>query len=256
MIDIHCHILPGVDDGSDSLETSVEMAKLAWEQGTDLIVATPHCCRPDQDGLITPALFAQRLGMLRRALREAECPLKLAAGMEVFSTPALPDLLDRHLLLTLGGTRYFLLEFAFDERHSFMEACLQTVVDHGLHPVVAHPERYHAVQRDPAIAAAWFRRGFLLQVNKGSILGRLGAGAEETGWWLLKRGLAHAVASDAHRVTYRSPSLSHVRDVLGEALSWEYTKLLLETNPRRILKNQTIVSVEDFLRDGKKEHSR
>lgn len=247
LIDLHCHILPGLDDGAGSLETAVDMALMAWRDGTDVIAATAHCCRPDQQGVLSKRLYAGKLQQLHGALQEVGCPLRLVTGMEIFATPELPELLSRKQVISLASTRYMLLEFYFDERPEFMEESLRALTDRGYTPVVAHPERYDAVQRRPELVAEWFRRGYIIQLNKGTILGRLGAGARRTAWWLLRRGLAHVVASDAHSADRRNPSLAHVRDTLGRELSWEYAELLLEENPRRILEDGEITPPEEFV---------
>ena len=91
------------------------------------------------------------------------------------------------------------------------------------------------------MAAGWFRQGYVLQLNKGTILGRMGAASKQTAWWLLERGLAHVVASDAHSVEHRNPDLSQVRDMIGQDLSWRYAEILLEENPWRVFRNEAIV---------------
>ncbi len=245
MIDLHCHILPGVDDGADCLATSLNMARMAWAQGTDLIVATPHCCRPDQSQRLSPAALADRLEALNRALRDDGSRLKVLPGMEVFATPELPTLLDRGELASLAGSRYLLVEFFFPEAVDFMEFTFSTVVEHGLVPVVAHPERYAAVQANPELAADWFRRGVIVQLNKGSVLGQLGSGAKKTAWWLLRHGFAHVIASDAHTAFFRNSGLAHVRETVSNELSWRYAQILLEENPRCIVQDLPVIPVEE-----------
>ena len=175
MVDIHCHILPGVDDGSPSMEDSLEMARMAADSGVTDIIATPHCNLPG-DGPKNYRSAALRTGFsrLRQALEQEGIPLGIHPGAEVFCTPELPELLDRRQLQTLGGGRYLLVEFYFDESAEFMEQCFHQIRTRGLTPVAAHPERYDAVQRDPYIIRRWFEGGVVIQLNKGSILGRLG----------------------------------------------------------------------------------
>ena len=245
MIDLHCHILPGVDDGADCQATSLDMARMAWRQGTDVIVATPHCCRPDQPQRLSSAVLTGRLGALNRALRDGGSQLAVLPGMEVFATPELPALLDSGELVTLAGSRYLLVEFFFPEEVDFMEFTFSTVLDHGLIPVVAHPERYAAVQESPELAADWFRRGFILQLNKGSILGQLGLGAKKAAWWLLRHGLAHVIASDAHTAFFRNSGLAHVRETVSNELSWRYAQILLEENPRCIVQDLPVIPAEE-----------
>lgn len=189
MVDIHCHILPGVDDGSPSMEGSLEMARMAADTGVTDIIATPHCNLPgDGPGNYRSPELDAALTRLRQALTRESIPLAVHPGAEVFCTPELDRLLDRQRLQTLGGGRYLLAEFYFDESAEFMEQCFRAIRRRGLVPVAAHPERYDAVQRDPYIIRRWFEGGVVIQLNKGSILGRLGRRAQDTALWLLDRG--------------------------------------------------------------------
>lgn len=246
MIDIHCHILPGVDDGSDSMEMSVAMARTAWDRGTRIITATPHFNRPDQDPDIGLRELLRAYEELKRRLREAGCPMKLTLGMELFASRGLEDILSERMLQPLNGSRYLLTEFDFRERLNEMDWALDRIRDAGFVPVVAHPERYEAIQRRPDTIDAWYLQGIVLQLNKDSILGRLGSGAFRCAWHTLHRGLAHVVASDAHTDRIRNPGLDHLRQVLKQELSEDYTAFLLEEAPLRILRNQDLeISMED-----------
>ena len=239
--DMHCHILPCVDDGASSVEEACSMAWKAWENGTERIIATPHFCRPDQRRRLPISEFRRYVYLLQQGLQELGCGLELRSGMEVFATAELPKLMQERKLLTLADSRYLLVEFYFDEHETYICDTLRMVAERGFVPVIAHPERYHAVQRTPALAREWFSRGYIMQLNKGTILGRMGQDAKQTAWWLLERGLAHVVASDAHSVGHRNPDLSQVRDIIGQDLSWQYAEVLLEENPWRIFQNEKIV---------------
>ena len=166
--------------------------------------------------------------------------MKILPGMEFFGGEDLGALYENGRLMPLAGGRYLLTEFYFDESASYMTQVLEQAQDRGLVPLVAHPERYEAVQRDPGVVERWFRLGYGIQVNKGSILGDLGPGAEETAWALLDHGLVHAVASDAHSHLRRTPDLSRVRRHLERACGGPYTRLLLEENPRRIVEDRPL----------------
>ena len=217
------------------------MAQMAWTCGTDRIIATPHFCRPDQPKRLSLAKYRRDVDLLQQDLQRQGCPLQLKAGMELFATEELSGLLERQEFLTLADSRYLLVEFFFDEDAGFMEESLQQIWEHGFTPIVAHPERYYAVQEEPDIAAAWFLQGGILQLNKGTVLGHMGASAGRTAWRLLRQGLAHVVASDAHSAHRRNPDLSTVRDVIGQDLSWRYAEILLEENPYLIFQNERIV---------------
>lgn len=110
--------------------------------------------------------------------------------------------------------------------------------------MAAHPERYNAVQRDPARLEDWFRRGIVIQLNKGSVLGRLGRRAQDAALWLLEHGLAHAAASDAHRPTVRTTHMGLLRSTLADDFSPGCPRLLLDENPRRILEDRPMVGAD------------
>lgn len=238
MIDLHCHIIPGVDDGAEDLYTALAMARLAYDEGTRVIAATSHFNRPDQPPELMPQDLLAGLRRFKSELAATGCPLKLVQGMELFAGPNISSLLDGGDYLTINGTRYLLTEFFFDERSRFMDRCLREIEDHGLIPIVAHPERYEAIQRRPGILGEWFSRGYMIQLNKGSILGELGENAEDTAWWTLEHGFAHIVASDAHSEEERNPGMRMLSEVLGEELDPRYANLLLEENPRHLARGE------------------
>ena len=152
MIDLHTHILPGLDDGSPDLETSVLMAAVAAESGVTHLVATPHSNqRGAFENYASPALQV-RFDCLCTAVNEAGIPLELSLGMEIFGTGDVLQLLHDGRLLTLGGGRYLLIEFGFHEDPLRIERLLDALLADGYWPVVAHPERYYGLQRMPG---AW-----------------------------------------------------------------------------------------------------
>ena len=245
MIDIHCHILPLVDDGAESLEEAVEMARMAADSGVSVIIATPHCNLPyeEEKNYISPAL-QQRFFRFQQAVKAAGIPLTVLPGAEVLCTPEVPGLLAEGKLLTLAGGRYLLVEFFFDEDLDYMDEMLSAIANHGNIPVIAHPERYESVQRTPHIVERWFRAGYIIQLNKGSILGRLGRRAARTASWILDRGLAHVVASDAHSPSVRTPQMTPLAEYLSDRYGDGYAHILLEDNPGRILHNRPILKAD------------
>ncbi len=242
MIDIHCHILPGIDDGSENMSVSLEMAYDAAASGVDIIVATPHCNLPfsEEKNYVSLKLRDSFLEF-REAVKKENLPLTVLSGAEVFATPDLPQLLDKHKLLTLAGSRYLLVEFYFNENPAFMEQTFTAITERGLIPVIAHPERYEAVQHAPGLTDDWFGKGYILQLNKGSILGKLGRPAEKASLWMLDHGLVHAVASDAHGQFQRRTDMAVIKDFLSQEFSPECADLLLNVNPRRLLEDKPAV---------------
>ena len=240
MIDLHTHILPGVDDGAPDLETSVLMAAVAAESGVTHLVATPHSNqRGAFENYASPALQV-RFDCLCAAVREAGIPLELSLGMEIFGTGDVLQLLHDGRLLTLGGGRYLLIEFGFHEDPLRIERLLDALLADGYWPVVAHPERYYGLQRMPNYLFDWANRGIVLQVNKGSLFGRFGRGAQALAAAMLERGLVGCVASDAHGPDVRTPDLAGAWDYLAERYSEELARCLLEDNPGRILRSEPL----------------
>lgn len=242
MTDIHCHILPGVDDGAQTLEDALQMARMAQRSGVKAIIATPHCNHPANpvSNYISQDL-ADHFSRLRSAIREARIPISILPGAEVLCTEDTAQLLEAGKLLTLAGSRYLLVEFFFDEDPAFMDRQLRAIAALGAVPVIAHPERYGAIQQDPKITESWFYRGYILQLNKGSILGNLGARAQTCSHHLLAQGLAHVVASDAHGINQRSPNMQPLEDLLYSMCPESYVDILLRKNPRRICKDRPVI---------------
>ena len=240
MIDIHAHILPGVDDGSPSLASSLEMARLALESGVDAMIATPHSNLPEGDEMLWADALARRTEELSAALAEERVPLRLYAGMEIFGMPDTADKLRDGRLCTLASSRYPLIEFPFHDYGLEATELLSRVLDLGLRPIVAHPERYRYAQEEPRLLNLWADMGCLLQVNRGSLLGRFGPRAEALGSSLVARGFAAFVASDAHTSVVRTPWMRDVQELLRREYSHRSARLLLEENAERVLRNETI----------------
>lgn len=242
MIDIHCHILPDFDDGAADLAESLQMARMAVSSGTTGIVVTPHFLGEAASLRQIPGLL-DRYEQLKRAIAREGIPLKLYLGSEILCLPETPQLAARHALPTIGNTHYLLTEFYFNEPASYMDEMLESLAQLGYTPVVAHPERYKAVQQDLRLAERWFARGHILQVNKGSLLGAFGPRVRHTGQGILNEGLAHLIASDAHGSDQRTPHMGLLRQWLDENCDPEYAEVLLERNPARIVAGQEVVPV-------------
>lgn len=246
MIDLHCHLLPGLDDGAASLETSCAMARQAVASGVRRVICTPHCMTGDRHAARRLERIALAAETLRAALDRHKIPLALSTGMELLCHTALPETLARGEVLTLAGSRYLLMEFPFQMTLSRIEWAVETVRQSGYRPVLAHPERYAAVCRAPDCLAAWFRAGYVLQLDKDSILGRFGSGCARAADWALHHGVAHVVASDAHGVHRRTADLAEVQRVLRRRYPPGYAELLLVRNPKRIVEDRELVTPEEF----------
>lgn len=238
MIDLHSHILPELDDGAGSLRESLRMARMAVDSGITVMAATPHCAHD------RAMEVRESWQLLCEALQESEIPLKLLPGMEIFGTPDTVRLLKEGKLLTLNDSQYPLVEFGFHSTGDEETLILRSLCRAGYRPIVAHPERYSYVQRSPRLVNQWFRMGCLIQVNRGSLLGRFGRQAQAMAVELVERGFATVVATDAHSARVRTPWMRDIREVLSREVSPQCAKILLLENPRRILKNEEISRME------------
>ena len=244
MIDIHSHILPGVDDGSDSMETSLEMLSMAAESGVKAIFATPHANVPGEFRNYASESLELALRELRREAADAEIPLKICRGMELYATDDLPELLREGLVWTMNGTRYFLTEFSFGEEPDFCLDIIERCRQFGFRPIIAHPERYYSVQEDPQIAYELCMAGAALQLNKGSLLGRFGQEAEETAELLIEHRLAAFVASDAHSSVMRTTDMAEIGGFLTTQYGGRIARLLLRENPARVIAGERLLGYE------------
>lgn len=244
MIDIHTHILPGVDDGSYSMEESIRMLRIAAEGGVKFLGITPHCNIPGSDGNYWDVKLKDAFESLQTEVKRHNIPVELVLGMEVFATGDLPRLLQEKKILTLNGMGYVLVEFAVDEKMWFCDNILEECVNQGYRPVIAHPERYYFVQKYPELVYFWRKKGYGIQVNKGCIQGKMGNEAKKTVDMLLKHRLVSCVASDAHFSTHRTPYMRKIRDYLMKHYGGEYTETLLWENPRRIFSGEPLTERE------------
>lgn len=241
MIDLHCHIIPMVDDGARSAAVACQMAAHAYRSGTDTIVATPHCNLHGARSNYRGRLYTEFFSLFRALLRQHGIPVQLLPGAELFAHPSnLRRLLDERRVVTLNHSRYLLTEFNFQTRGEDISDALDLIARRGLVPVVAHPERYAAVQHDLRLVARWFAKGYVIQINKGSLLGRLGNSAQIAGEAILTAGLAHVIATDAHDMRYRPTGFQTLLPFLQARCPEDYIALLLEINPRRIIDDATI----------------
>lgn len=238
--DIHTHILPGLDDGAQSWEDAIAMAEMAVESGTAALVATPHCGLPGQELTGRIDTIRRRLNRFRKLLEERSLPLVLCEGMEIFGTPDTPALLEQGLLMTLNRSRYPLIEFPFEDYAAEATRILEGVRGLGYVPVVAHPERYLYVQERPELLNLWVDMGCLMQLNRGSLIGRFSETAGELAWAMAARGFAFTVASDAHTPYARTTWMGDVQKTLELEFSAEYVSLLLEKRPLELLRNKAV----------------
>ncbi|MFO7878354.1 MAG: CpsB/CapC family capsule biosynthesis tyrosine phosphatase [Desulfovermiculus sp.] len=212
MIDIHCHILPGIDDGPAEESEALEMARLAVEDGITDIICTPH----HLPGLYptSPEHIHAAVRLLQKDLNAANIPLTLHPGMEVHISAADPELVHQGKLLSLNRQgNALLVELPHQLVPPNVDTLFWSFITNRIRPVLAHVERYPALLADPSVLAGWARMGVMSQITASSLLGRFGPEVEDFAWQLIEHNLAHIVATDAHSADFRRP---HMREAAQE----------------------------------------
>lgn len=240
MIDLHAHILPGVDDGARDIQDSLEMAAMAVDSGVDIMVATPHSNQTGRFENYHSKQLQERFRELKIAIKQERIPLSLLEGMEIFASEDIGEKIHNKKLTGINHTDYYLVEFPFDAELIWIKECLEKILQERKIPLIAHPERYFCVQDFPEIIYEWVGSGCYTQMNKGSILGRFGKRVWETSQILLENDLITCMASDTHGIFSRTPYMREVEDHLIRNGGVGYSCHLLEENPGRIIENKRI----------------
>jgi len=226
VIDIHCHILSGLDDGPDSIELSIAMAEMAVADGITHVIATPHA-HPEFS--FDPAKIRERRDELQRIF---EGRLNLATGCDFhLSFENLEDIRRDPSRYTLNQKNYLLVEFADFSIPSSLDQALHQLQLAGLTPVVTHPERNPLIRAQPERLSKWLQQGCYAQVTAQSLLGKFGQSAKETSREWLAAGRVHFVASDAHNVTTRPLRLKEAFDWVAKTHGEDVARALLVDNP-------------------------
>jgi len=243
MIDIHCHILPEVDDGATSWEMAIEMCAMATRDGIEHIVATPHA----ND---TYTYDREFLSAVLERLREkvgANAPL-FSLGCDFhLSYDNLQDVFVNPQNYVIGDTQYLLVEFSNFGIPPQMTTYLQRLLDGGIVPVITHPERYPGLQNRLHRVLEWAGQGCVVQITASSLTGFWGEKPRASARWLLDRDAVHVLATDAHNTTRRAPVLSMGRDEVALTQGEDIALALVDGNPRAIVSGQALPYFPDPL---------
>jgi len=220
LVDIHCHLLPNVDDGPTTWEESLEMARLASQDGIKISVTTPHWIQGTR-WEPNPDEIRKKVKELNEKLEENEIPLLILPGMEIGISENLPGLLSSDRILTLGESSNILIEIPFISLPYGIEEIIFSLKAIGVSPILAHPERNKEIQKNPNRVLELVKAGALLQVTAGSLCGYFGEQARRCVFQLARLGVIHAVASDAHNTEARQPIITDGLKVLEEFIGIE-----------------------------------
>jgi len=240
MVDIHSHLLPDYDDGPPTLDDTRRMLELAEATGTREIVATPHIL--DQGDYLRKEEILEKFARVQEAARRDGRKLRIYLGGEIFLFPGVK--LDQVFSTLNNNGKYALVEFGMRQIPEFVPRLLFDWIMDGYFPILAHPERYLPVMRNPNYAYKFAQMGVALQLNAGSLLGVFGETVKEVAYTLIRHNLAHIIASDGHNTGSRSISLGEVRDLVTDEFGAETARILLEENPRRALRGEPLLKEE------------
>ena len=235
MLDIHNHCLFGIDDGAGTIDEAARLLKVAEEDGVSSVILTPHYSV--LDGFIADYDTVENLKKeLEERLKEDGINITLYTGNELFIHDKLDQMLDDKAVHTLAGSHYVLVEFPMDRYRDEYDEILYNMRISGYWIIIAHPERYAYVQKDPSFVCRWTDYGYYLQANTDSLKV---VKKEKVIDYLIKRRILHFIASDAHGV-YRPAVLSGAYKYITANYSKEVADRLFKVNPEKIISNQRL----------------
>jgi protein-tyrosine phosphatase len=237
LIDLHCHLLPGIDDGSKDLAMSLEMARLATADGITTIVCTPH---------ILPTVYENKgpeikaaATVLQQALSMAGIPLRLLSGADVHMVPDLLSGLSEGRIITLAGSRYLLLEPPHHVLPPQLDHCIFKLQSAGYVAILTHPERLSWIESQYAIIQGLVHKGLWIQLTAGSLTGRFGRRPRYWAERMLDQGLCHVIATDAHDPSMRPPHLARAQAMVERRLGAVEASNIFQIRPRGVIDDES-----------------
>ena len=235
MIDLHSHLLPGIDDGAKDLATSLAMARLASSDGISTIACTPHIL-PGVYNNSGPAI-RRAVAQLAEAIAKTGIPITLVTGADVHIVPDLDVQLRDGRTLTLNNSRYLLLEPPHHVLPPRLEDLIFGLQAAGYVPILTHPERLSWVEGHYDLIRRLVSSSVLMQITAGSVMGRFGRGPRYWAERMLDEGLCHLLATDAHNTEQRAPRMADARDVVAQRLGDDEAINLVLRRPQGVLDN-------------------
>ncbi|HEO8419434.1 TPA: hypothetical protein VBX77_001403 [Yersinia enterocolitica] len=238
MIDIHCHILPGVDDGAATIEDSVAMANAAVKEGITTIIATPH--HKNNQFSNSKSSILTKVNDLNTVLKQENIPLTILPGQEVRIYGEVLEDYYKEKILTLNHTKYLFIEFPSSSVPRYAERLLYELQTEGIIPIIVHPERNKELQEKPELLYQFVKNGALTQVTASSVAGYFGKNVKKFSEQLIEHNLTHFLASDAHNITSRSFKMMEGLDVVEENFGVDYVYLFKE-NAELLLEDKNVI---------------
>lgn len=243
IIDLHCHILPNIDDGAENIEETIEMLSIAAEEGIRGMIATSHA-----EAEVGPKQSEKYLKAFRKTLQYIESndiPIQIYPGNELYYSEGMISALKNGEAHTINGTRYVLVEFPIYESFYYIERGLRNLQNAGCWPIIAHVERYQSLQSEEKIRQL-IELGVYIQINASSVAGKAGIPTRMFCTKLLRKGLVHIVATDAHGSKRRRPVIKDCLRLIDRIAGENYRRAISEENPEKIIKGERISAEYSF----------
>ena len=229
-IDMHCHILPEVDDGAQSIEETVQMLRIAYREGIRCIIATPH--HHPKRGMEHPERLRKKLTIVRREAKKIDEKFRVYLGSEIFFGQDVAEKLKSGRALSMNKRQCVLLEFSPTDSFSYIQQGIQSVQMAGYEVILAHAERYPCLFKDLG------EMGTRMQVNAGSITGDSGRSAKKFVKQLLGEHMVHCVGTDAHGVDHRQPKMKKAAEHVERKYGEEYMRRIFFSNAKELLRKR------------------
>lgn len=234
LFDIHCHVIPEVDDGAPDFNEAIKMLKIEYKEGVRTIIATPHF----RLGMFEtdPERIIENFLRLKEEAEKEKCGIDLYLGCEFHANMDMIKYLRDGRARTMAGSRYVLTEFSGRDDKRYIRERLYSLISHGCRPIIAHIERYSCLRKDISFIEELVNMGAYVQVNAGSITGDMGFGIKHFCRKLLKEQLIHFVGTDAHDVKYRAPRINAAYSYIAKTMGDGYADMIFSKNPQRMIK--------------------
>lgn len=237
-VDIHCHILPGVDDGSQTPEETKAMLQKAWDEGIQIMVATPHYHK--QRGKNDIELIKKQLLLTRKLAKEVHPKMQICLGMEIYYGEDVPELLKEGRVVSIRKSRYILVEFSPGDEFQYILNAVRKLQMSCHTVIIAHIERYNCLRKDISNVEYLREMGAYLQVNTGSITGSYGRSVKKFLREVLKAHLVQLVGTDAHGSERRTPKMQEAYKEVVKRCGEEYADQIFGQNAKKVLRNEEI----------------
>lgn len=233
-IDMHCHILPGVDDGAQDVEEMKQMLEIAYGEGIRCIIATPH--HHPRRGKESPEVLRKQAVILRDAAHAIDEKFRIYLGTEIYFGQDIINKLKEKQILTMNKRNYVLVEFSPSDTYDYIRQSLQQIQFSGYQVILAHVERYHCIAEDIELAEQLWDMGIHLQINAGSILGEGSRKSKKFVRSLMDEDLVFCVGTDAHDTSKRAPRMKKAAAYVSKKYGEEYMRRIFFSNAKTMLK--------------------